>query len=329
VIAVEMVKQARRPRTWVTLLVMIAIPVLLTLVIGTTRPRTAERIGDFGSVVTNTSGLTIPLVTLSAMLLFLLPLAVAIFAGECVAGEASWGSLRYLLARPVPRWRVLGGKAAVAALYSVGAVVLVVLVSLAAGTMAFGWHPLTVLDLQHTTPFLVASAKFKPLTAAVRLALATAYVLATLMSTFAFALFLSTLTTHPFSAVAGGVGLSLFSRALDNIPGLHALSPWLPVTDTGSSLWTGFFTQPMQSSGIGHVFGGAGLLHRCVPHRRRPVVHPLRRAQLKLPGRGRHAGLTTHSSRPHWRPRSERARSYVDFTAPQDGGLRRARRRSA
>jgi ABC-2 type transport system permease protein len=253
VIAIEMVKQSRRPRTWATLLVMIALPVLLTAVIGTTRPTIAERIGDYGSVVTDTSGLAMPLIALSAMLLFLLPLVVAIFAGECVAGEASWGSLRYLVARPVARWRILGAKAAVAAMYSVGAVVLVVVVSLAAGTIAFGWHPLTVLDLQHTTPFVVASAKFRPLTAAVRLALATGYVLATLTSTFAFALCLSTLTAHPFSAVAGGVGLSLVSRALDNIPGMHALSPWLPVTDTSSSLWTGFFTQPMQTGGIGHV----------------------------------------------------------------------------
>jgi ABC-2 type transport system permease protein len=252
-IAIELAKQARRPRAWVTLLAMIAIPIVLTAIIGATRPTIAERIGDFGSVVTDTSGLTMPLIALSTMLLFLLPLAVAIFAGECVAGEASWGSLRYLLARPVPRWRVLGAKAATAALFSAGAVALVVLVSLAAGTLAFGWHPLTVLDLQHTTPFVVASAKFKPLTAAARLVLATAYVLALLMSTFAFALLLSTLSARPFSAVAGGVGLSLFSRALDNIPGLHTLSPWLPVTDAGSSLWTGFFTQPMQTGGIGHV----------------------------------------------------------------------------
>jgi ABC-2 type transport system permease protein len=253
VIAIELIKQFRRPRAWVTLLVMVAIPVLLTLVIGTTRPTIAERIGDFGSVVTDTSGLTMPLIALSAMLLFMLPLAVSIFAGESIAGEASWGSLRYLLSRPVPRWRVFGAKAAVAALYSVATVVLVVLVSLASGALAFGLHPLTVLDLQHTTPFVVASAKFEPLTAVARVALATAYVLATLTSTFAFALFLSTLSVRPFGAVAGGVGLGLFSRALDNIPGLHALSPWLPMTGEASNLWTGFFTQPMQTGDIAHV----------------------------------------------------------------------------
>jgi ABC-2 type transport system permease protein len=253
VIAIEFSKQLRRPRTWVTFSLLAMIAALLTLVIGVSRASISERVGDWGSVVTNTSGLTLPLIALSATLLFLLPLAVAIFAGEPVAGEASWGSLRYLLARPVPRWRVLLGKLGVAAVYSVAAVAVVVIVSLLTGVAAFGWKPLTMLDLQHTTPFIVASARFAPLSALARIALASTYVLWMLGSTFAFALLLSTLTDRPFSAVAGGLGLGLFSRALDNIPGLHALSPWLPVTDTGTTLWTGFFTRPIQTSGLVHA----------------------------------------------------------------------------
>jgi ABC-2 type transport system permease protein len=253
VIAAELRKQARRPRAWVTLAAMAAIPALLTLVVGATRPALAERVGDYGSVVTDSSGLTLPLIALSAMLLFMLPLAVAIFAGECVAGEAAWGSLRYLLARPVARWRVLAVKTAVAGVFATAAVLVVVVVALTTGALAFGLHPLTVLDLQHTTPFVVASAKLAPLSAIGRIGLATAYVLAMLASTFAFALLLSTLTVRPFSAVAGAVGLTLVSRALDNVPGLHSLSPWLPVTDRATNLWTGFFTRPMQTAGVTHA----------------------------------------------------------------------------
>jgi ABC-2 type transport system permease protein len=253
VIAVELSKQLRRPRSWVTLAALAALSGVLTLVIGVSQARTSERVGDWGSVVTNTSGLTLPLIALSATLLFLLPLAVAIFAGEPVAGEASWGSLRYLLARPVRRWRVLLAKAAVAALYSAVAVAVVVGVALLTGAVAFGLRSLTVLDLQHTTPFVVASAKFAPLSALGRLALASGYVIWMLSSTFAFALLLSTLTDRPFSAVAGGVGLGLFSRALDNVPGLHALGPWLPVTDSSTTLWTGFFTRPMHTPGLVHA----------------------------------------------------------------------------
>jgi ABC-2 type transport system permease protein len=253
VIAIELRKQLTRPRSWLTLTLLAVIAGLLTLVIGVSRASISERVGDWGSVVTNTSGLTLPLIALSATLLFLLPLVVAIFAGEPIAGEAAWGSLRYLLARPVPRRRVFLAKATVAAGYCVAAVALVVVVSLLTGIIAFGWRPLTMLDLQHTTPFIVASAKFSPAAATARLALATVYVLWTLSSTFAFALLLSTLTDRPFSAVAGGVGLGLFSRALDNIPGLHGLSPWLPVTDAGTTLWTGFFTRPIQTAGMTHV----------------------------------------------------------------------------
>jgi len=253
VIGAELAKQARRLRGWVTLAAMAAIPAVLTLVVGTTRPALAERVGDWGSVVTDSSGLTLPLISLSAMLLFMLPLAVAVFAGECVAGETAWGSLRYLLARPVARGRVLAAKAAVAAGYSLAAVLIVVLVATLTGALAFGVHPLTVLDLQHTTPFIVASTKLSPLSAIARLGLASAFVSAGLSSTFAFGLLLSTLTARPFSAVAGAVGLGLVSRALDNVPGLHALSPWLPVTDEASNLWTGFFLNPMQTAGVGHA----------------------------------------------------------------------------
>ena len=33
-----------------------------------------------------------------------LSLMVALFTGDTVASEASWSSLRYLLATPIPRW---------------------------------------------------------------------------------------------------------------------------------------------------------------------------------------------------------------------------------
>jgi len=209
-------------------------------------------------VVTNTSAFTLPLITLNAMILFLLPLAVAIFAGESVAGEAGWGSLRYVLIRAVPRWRVLGAKAAMAGALSLGVVIATAVVALAAGVVAFGWRPLTVIDLQHTSPLHIASATFSPWQSTGRLALTVGFMACTLASTFGFALFLSTLTDRAFGAVAGGVGLGVVSRAIDNVPGLHALSPWLPVTDSGTSAWTGLFFLPAQTSGIWHALGVQG-----------------------------------------------------------------------
>lgn len=249
-IGVELVKQCRRARGWVTLGVMAAVPALLTAVIGLTRPADPERFGDWGSVVTGTSGLTMPLIALSAMQLFLLPLAVAVFAAEAVAGEAAWGSLRYVLARPLARSGVLAVKAGVAAAFSLAAVAVAGVSAVLAGVAAFGWTPLTVLDLQYTTAFSYATATFAPGEALGRVALGAGMIAAGLASTFAFALLLSTLTASPFAAMAGGVGLGLVSRALDNVAGLHALGPWLPMTDGGSTLWTGLFFSPIQLDGL-------------------------------------------------------------------------------
>ncbi len=252
-IAVELALQGRRAKGWVTLGLVAAVPVLLAVVIGATRAAVPERVGDWGSVVTDTSGFALPLIALSAMQLFLLPLAVAVFAGDAVAAEAAWGSLRYVLARPVSRSRVLAARVVTAAAFSLAAVAVAAGASLLAGVLAFGWRPLTVLDLQHTSAFAIAAATYEPAEALGRLALATALVAATLGSTFAFALLLSTLTSRPFAAVAGGVGLGLVSRALDNVPGLHLLGPWLPVTDAGSTLWTGLFFDPVQVDGLAHL----------------------------------------------------------------------------
>jgi ABC-2 type transport system permease protein len=250
VIAVELAKQASRPRPWVTLGVMAAVPALLTAVIGLTEPSLPERVGDFGSVVTASSGFSMPLIALSAAVVFLLPLGVAVFGGEAVAGEAAWGSLRYLLARPVSRSRVFASKAAVAALFSLAAVVAVAASSLVWGLVAFGWRPLTLLDLERTTPFFVSRVTLTPDAALGTLVLATALVACTMASTLAFGLFLSTLTRSPFAAAAGAVGFGLVSRALDNIPGLSALSPVLPMTDGGTNAWTGLFLQELSGDAL-------------------------------------------------------------------------------
>jgi hypothetical protein len=90
-------------------------------------------------------------------------------------------------------------------------------------------------------PFQVSTATFAPVAALARTALAAVVVMLSLSSTFAFALLLSTKRRNPYGAMAGGVGLGIVSRAVDNIPGLHHLGPWLPVSDGGSTAWTSLF----------------------------------------------------------------------------------------
>ena len=73
---------------------------------------------------------------------FLMTVPVALFFGDTVASEADWSSLRYLLTAPVSRARLLFGKSAVALAFSAAAVVLLPVVALGVGTVAYGWGDL-------------------------------------------------------------------------------------------------------------------------------------------------------------------------------------------
>ena len=57
-----------------------------------------------------TNGTLFPLAALAIVLPLFLPIAVAVIAGDSVAGEAQAGTLRYLLVRPVGRTRLLVAK---------------------------------------------------------------------------------------------------------------------------------------------------------------------------------------------------------------------------
>jgi ABC-2 type transport system permease protein len=252
VIADELRKQWRRPRTILTLAALAVFTIALTIALAAGSASQLQRVGDIPLLlVPGRSGLSVPVIALASTMKFFLPLAVAIFAGEAVAGEAGWGSLRYMLAGPVPRSRYLFVKLVVALLLSLIAVVLVPVAALAAGTVAFGWHPFTAIDGSASTALHSTVITLGSGTALTRLAAGTAYVAAGMTSIFAFAFLLSTVTTRPFAAVAGGVGLTIVSRVLnsDYLPGVAVLNPYMPNNDV--DLWQHLFQQPAQTAGMG------------------------------------------------------------------------------
>jgi ABC-2 type transport system permease protein len=228
VIAVEARKQIWRVRTYVGLSLLALIPIIFTVAFKVNPPKR----GGPGFFDLSASGINIPIAALGGVSAFLLLVVVSLFAGESVSGEANWGTLRYLLVRPVSRNRVLGSKLTVAAGLALFAAFLVPLVGLAAGTVAFGWHPVT-------TPTL---AVLSPGTALGRLALATLYVAWSQAAYFAFAFMLSTMTDTAFGAMAGGVGLGVVSQILNNISALNGTSYVYPTHYLNA--WQGlFFTE--------------------------------------------------------------------------------------
>ncbi len=224
-IAVEARKQVWRVRTYVGLGLVAVIPIIFTVAFKVNPPKR----GGPGFFDLSASGINIPIAALGGVSAFLLLVVVSLFAGEAISGEANWGTLRYLLVRPVPRNRVLGSKLIVAAGLALFAAFLVPAVGLAAGTLAFGWHPVT-------TPSLVVLSEGS---AVGRLALATLYVAWSQAAYFAFAFMLSTMTDTAFGAVAGGVGLGVVSQILNNISALNGTSYVYPTHYL--SAWQGLF----------------------------------------------------------------------------------------
>jgi ABC-2 type transport system permease protein len=252
-IAIEWAKQFRRTKTLVILGIVAGFSLVLTVALAATGSGQVEFVGDVPLVmVPKTSGLSVPIIALSSTMKFFLPLAVSLFAGEAVAGEAGWGSLRYVLARPVSRTRVLWSKASVAALLSVMSVITLTVVAVLAGSVAFGWHPLHIVDGSTSTPDHPISTLLSPGTLLGELGGSSLYVVAGMASIFAVAFFLSTVTRRPLVAVAGGVALTIVSRVFnaDYLPGVSVVDKYMPNNDI--DLWNYLFVRPVVTDGFVH-----------------------------------------------------------------------------
>ena len=131
---------AARRRTQLTLGFLVVLPFLL--VAAFELGRGSNRRGAPGLVDLATTGAAnFTMFTLFAATGFLLVVVFALFAGDTVASEASWSSLRYLLAAPVPRAQLLRQKLVVALGFSLVALVLLPAVAYLAGGLFFGWDP--------------------------------------------------------------------------------------------------------------------------------------------------------------------------------------------
>jgi len=234
-VIVELLRQLRRRRTKVGLIGIAAVPVLLAVafVLSSDGDGRGGNGGDPTGLfsLATASGLNFALMSTAATAPFLLLAVIALFTGDTVSSEASWGSLRYLLTRPVPRGALLGRKLAVGLLLSLIAVVLVPVSGLIAGTIAFGWG-----DVQ--TPFGVLPAA----TALGRLGVIVSYIAWTSLWLAALAFALSTTTDSAVGAVAGSIVLVIVVQILDAITALGDIRRWLPVHE--STAWVSLLATP-------------------------------------------------------------------------------------
>jgi ABC-2 type transport system permease protein len=229
-----------------------AIPILIAVAVRVSSPVPAGRGPAFLDRVSQ-NGLFVGLTAMLVAVPLFLPLTVGVVAGDTVAGEAGLGTLRYLLAAPAGRVRLLLVKYAGAVVFAVVAPLVVALVGAGMGALLFPVGPVPLLSGDS----IGAGEAF------VRLLLVAAYLAVSLLGLSAIGLFVSTLTDVPVGAMAATVVLSVVSQVLDALPQLEWLHPWLFShywLDFGDLLrqpvaWDSFATNALLQGGYVALFG--------------------------------------------------------------------------
>lgn len=200
---------------------MLAVLALATAIIGVAidvaGPGDADGDGPAFLAQVTDNGLFLAFVALVASLPVFLPLAVSVVAGESVAGEASTGTLRYLLVTPVDRTRLLLVKLTSIAVYGLVAALAVALTGLVVGLVLFGGGDVVLLS---GTTVSFGEALLRALAVS-------GYVAAMLVTVAALGLFVSTLTEVPVAAMSATAITVVIAEILDAVPQLEPIHPWL------------------------------------------------------------------------------------------------------
>ena len=264
-IAVELFKLCRRVRTWFSIALICALPLIVAIFIAVTHlaPPPGQGSAFLSAVLDN--GQLYPAAALALVLPVFLPVAVAVVAGDSIAGEASAGTLRYLLARPVGRTRLLVAKLVAVITFTLVAVIAVTVTSYATGVLilgpsrasAVGFAPggnsgsiapgaggAPTAGLQPGAA--VTSLSGTPLTTLQlieRVLGAMSFITVSMLGVAAIAIFLSTFTDSALAAALGALATLVGSEILVTLNAASVIQPYLPTRYWLA--WIDFFRQPI------------------------------------------------------------------------------------
>ncbi|MDQ2795697.1 MAG: ABC transporter permease [Actinomycetota bacterium] len=225
----------RRRRNLVLLAVLGLIPVIICVAV-----KVGGRDGGGGSIfggVTQNGLFAVLAAFLVAIPLFI-PLVISVVAGESIAGEASSGTLRYLLAVPVGRTRLVAVKFAAVVLWSLACVLVVAVLGLVAGLIVFPSGDVMLLSGR-----AVSYAEGLG-----RLSLVTGYIGLTVLMVGALGLCASTMTELPLAAMAATLTLTIASEVVDAVPQFGTIHGWLPTHYWLQ--WVDLLRDPVDSGGL-------------------------------------------------------------------------------
>jgi ABC-2 type transport system permease protein len=264
-IAVELYKVFARARTWISLLLICALPLLVAVFVAVTHIAPPPGQGSaFLSAVLN-EGKLYPAAALALVLPVFLPVSVAVVAGDAIAGEAANGTLRYLLVRPVSRTRLLVSKLLAVTTFTLFAVVAVTVTSYLIGVFLLGHGAAASVAPPSGGGGLagpgspggaptagvqagssVTSLSGAPLTLlqlGERVAWAVGFITVSMLGVAAIALFLSTIADSALGAAIGALAVLVASEVLVALNAASVVQPYLPTRYWLA--WIDFFRQPI------------------------------------------------------------------------------------
>lgn len=216
-----------RRRNQLLLLVVVLFPLLIGIGLKLAAPASHGGEGGGGGPASGGAaffnqiagnGVFLTFISLSLLLILVLPVVNAVISGDSVAGEAGYGTLRYLLTVPAGRTRLLVVKYLAIVVWAVVTVFIVSAIALVVGVILFPVGPVTLLS--GTTVSLGAGL--------VRVLLVTLYVCAAMAAVGAIGLAISTFTEHAIGAIAAVMILVVASEVVDQIPQFAPVAPYLP-----------------------------------------------------------------------------------------------------
>jgi ABC-2 type transport system permease protein len=276
VITVELAKLLRRPRTWISVVLTCALPFMVAVFITITHlvPPPGQGSAFLSAVLQD--GALYPAAALALVLPVFLPVAVAVVAGDSIAGEATGGTLRYLLVRPVGRTRLLVAKLVSVTVYVLLVVLAVTFTAYATGVFLLGPSVAAAVGQAPGVPggaaggsapglagqaptagqAAVTSLSGAPLSLlqlTERTAGAIAFITVSMLGVAAIALFLSTITDSALGSALGALAALVASEVLVTLNAATVVQPYLPTRYWLA--WIDFFRQPVFWRDIQRGFG--------------------------------------------------------------------------
>ncbi len=248
-LGLELYKIFRRPRTYISFLIMTAVTFLIQLAmyvdgssfVSFAMQGVGEQFDISGNIM---NGYLVTYLVLQSLLIHI-PLLVALVAGDVLAGEANMGTMRLLLTKPVSRWQVVIVKYIASVLYALLLLVWLAVVGLGLPLLLFDTGDMINMKSDAFIMLLEDDILW-------RYMLAFAFAALAMATVAALSVFMSVFADNSIGPIIGTMGVIVVLTIFSNleIPLFNLVKPYLFTTHMIA--WKGFFDAPVPYDAILH-----------------------------------------------------------------------------